>query len=221
MKIVGVIRSIGERTENFSKFLLEKQVDEIKTLKNVKPLKKSLIEYLKIGLDYDFLVINDADVFIKPNCVNIMLEKLGNYPLITAATISKFFGKRTGGIRIFNSKYCQEMVDFLENSNSANRPEASVNRTFGGHVIKDVTSLHEYEQYYKDIYLRFIKHEKKSKPYLKHINNKQNDKDMDLVVAYRGCYDKVKDFNKSFPTLIEKSPIEEKDFKTLVEKYNL
>jgi len=221
MKVVGIIRSIGERTEDFSKYLLEKQVDDVKVLKNIKPLKKSLIEYLKIGLDYDFLVINDADVFIKTNCVNMMLDNIikNKYSMITASTISKFFNNREGGIRIFNCQYVDKMIRYLEDSDNI-RPEASLHIKFKGKLIKDITSLHEYEQFYKDIYLRFVKHSIKSKSSIKRVNFSKSD-DFDFKVAYNGFFDKEKDFNKSFPLIIEKEPIGVNDYESLIKKYKL
>lgn len=75
MKVVGIIRSIGERTEDFSKYLLEKQIDDVKLVKNITPLKNSVLTYLNIGLNYDYLVICDADVFVLPGIVDILLKK--------------------------------------------------------------------------------------------------------------------------------------------------
>lgn len=218
MKVIGVVRSICERTEDFARHLLEKQVSDVKIIKNITPLKKSLIEYLKLGVDYDYLVINDADVFIKPGCVDLMLKKINNSPLITAHTISKFFGKRQGGIRIFNTKYAQEMIKYLESYDNI-RPEGSLHLKFNGSLINDVTSIHEYEQNYKDVYLRFIKHWSKSKQYKRKIDEFKNSSDLDLIVAYHGFYDKVKDFQKSFPDLKEKEEI--LDFQELIDKYKL
>lgn len=218
MKIVGIIRSIGERTESFSKFLLEKQVDEVKVIKNISPLKQSVIEYLKVGLDYDYLVINDADVFVKPNCVKSMLKKIGNSSMITAHTTSKFFKNRQGGIRIYNCKKCEQMINYIEKNNNI-RPEFSLHQKFQGKLINDITSLHEYEQYYKDIYLRFNKHSIKSKQFSHIITKNKNNKDYDFRVAYSGFFDKEKDFSKSFIDLKEKEEIF--DFELLQKKYKL
>lgn len=217
MKVVGIIRSIGERTEEFSKYLLEKQVDDVKVLKNVTPITKSVVEYLKLGLNFDFLVINDADVFIKPNCIKLMLKYINNNSMVTAHTISNFFGVRQGGIRIYNMRYGKDMINYLSKHEDI-RPEASLHVKYGGKLIKDITSFHEYEQYYKDIYLRFIKHSIKSKKLINKFKKNMNNS-LDFQVAYHGFFDKEKNFKKSFPNIKEKDVIT--DFNELEKKYKL
>lgn len=210
MKVIGVIRSIGERTEDFSKFLLEKQVDEIYLVKNVKPMVNMTLMCLKIGVNSkaDYMITCDSDVFILPNMVNFMVGEIKKHkrPLITGHTKSKFLGKRQGGIRIWNVSNMKEMINLLEKNDDFDkyRPEAYIHSKIKGLLINDVTSYHEYEQYYKDIYEKFINQSIKTKSKSSYIKGFKKHKDIDFRVAYHGYFDKEKDFRKSFPDLVEK-----------------
>jgi hypothetical protein len=97
MKIIGIIRSLGERTEELAINLLEKQVDSVFLVKDVKPFYKTVIKCIDIAIeqDADYMITNDADVFIKENAVDILLNhiKKNKSPIVTGYTISKFLGK--------------------------------------------------------------------------------------------------------------------------------
>ncbi len=211
MKIIGIIRSLGERTEYIAMKALEKQVDEVFLVKDVKPFYKTVIKCIDIALEQnaDYMITNDADVIIKEGVVKILLEhiKKTNSTLVTGHTISKFLGKRQGGVRIWSNKKLKEIKEFLENNGEVIRPEANVHNKFCGLLVHDVTSEHEYNQYYKDIYDRFVKHSVKHKDLSNIIKKFKNHKDMDFKVAYHGFFDKEKKYKKSFPELKEKEKI--------------
>jgi len=220
MKVIGIIRSIGERTEDFSKHLLEKQLNEVFLVKNIIPMKNMTLECLNIGINSkaDYIITCDADVFILPNMVEFMINKMKkhNSPLITGHTKSKFFGKREGGIRIWNSSFLHKIKDILNNNiNDKLRPEAFIHTNIKGLLIDKITSYHEYEQYYVDIYNKFVNQSIKSRDRAYIIKKFKNNSDIDFKVAYHGFFDKEKNFRKSFPNLSEKNTMNVKD----IEKY--
>lgn len=222
MKIIGVIRSIGERTEDFSKYLLKKQVNDIFLVKNIKPIKNMTIECLKIGINSgaDYMITCDSDVFILPGVVDKMvnISKKNDRLLITGHTMSKFFNKKLGGIRIWDCSKLKPAMDLLLSTDDFNkyRPEAFIHKNFNGLLIDDITSYHEYEQYYHHIYDKFINQSYKDKNISNIVTKFINETDIDFKVAYRGFFDEEKDFKKSFPNLIEKNKI---DIKELEKKY--
>ena len=209
MKIIGVIRSLGERTEGFSEELLSEQVDKVFLVKNVEPLKSMVIECLKIGIDSgaDYMITNDADVFILPGMVEVMLKHIKKHKclMVTGKTFDKFLGVRDGGIRIFDCTKLKEPIEGIKNfKGTMLRPEAYISRTYGGIRVTDITSLHEFEQYYVDIYKRYVFQSIKSKKSGSIISDFEVTNDIDFKVAHQGFFDEEKDFKKSFPDLIEK-----------------
>lgn len=112
------------------------------------------------------------------------------------------------------------MIKYIENTENI-RPEASIHLKFNGVLTDVMTSLHEYDQYYYDIYKRFVKQSIKSKRFKHKIKTFKKNNDLDFKVAYRGFFDKEKDFKKSFPNIIEKKPINDSDFDQLKKIYKL
>lgn len=213
MKIIGVVRSLGERTEDIAISELKKQVDKVFLVRDIKPFYKTVIKCIDIALEQnaDYMITNDADVIIKEGAVKILLKhiKKTNSPLVTGHTISKFLGKRQGGVRIWSNKKLKEIKQFLESNGEVIRPEADIHKKFKGVLVNDVTSTHEYNQFYRDIYDRFVKHSIKHKDISSTIKGFKNNKDLDFKVAYHGYFDKEKNFKKSFPNLLEKEEIYE------------
>ncbi len=211
MKIIGVIRSLGERTESLAIQELEKQVDKVFLVKDIKPLYKAVIKCIDIALEQnaDYMITNDADVIIKEGCVETLLLEIKKCksPLVTGYTISKFLGKRKGGVRIWNKNNLLEIKEFLINNGNTIRPESDIHHKFGGFLVDYVTSIHEYEQFYEDIYERFVKHsiKHKSKKNSNQIKQFEKYEDIDFKVAYCGFFDEEKNFKKSFPDLKEKN----------------
>lgn len=213
MKIIGIIRSIGERTESFSKYLLQKQISDIYLVKDIIPIKNMSISCIKIGLQSqaDYMVTCDADVFVLPNAVNDMLKEAQkkNSVLLTGHTKSKFFGKGQGGIRIWDCVALRKALHVLETDIETNlqRPEELIHIRLGGALSQQVTSLHEYDQYYFHIYEKFVNKSIKSKSIRKRVLKFKEAKDVDFRVAYCGFFDKEKNYKKSFPNLTEKTEI--------------
>jgi len=212
MKTIGVVRTLGERTTEYSKYLISKQVSEVAVIENVTPIKEMMIKSFEIGIESgaEYLFVNDADVFILPNVVRFMINNmiaLGT-PTLTSYTKSKFFGKREGGIRIYDCKRLKDILSFVKDNDLPTRPEAKIWSHFSGKLIRGLNSFHEYEQDYRDIYKRFVMQSIRSrKPsHIEIINSFKKSNDMDLIVAYKGYYDKEKDFDKSFPDLKPKEP---------------
>jgi hypothetical protein len=215
MKIIGVVRSLGERTYELSYELLNRHLENVYTVSGVTPFNSTVMECVKIGIKTgaDYMITCDADVLILPNSVNVMKAYIGKYdnPIITAHTYSKFLKKRQGGIRIWNCSKLNDMLLYITSMKDEIRPEAMIHRKFGGLIIDDVLTIHEFEQYYADIYTRFNFQSVKAKNLEKLINDFNKESDMDFIVAYNGFFDNDKNFNKSFPHLIEKPVLNLKD----------
>ena len=100
-----------------------------------------------------------------------------------------------------------EIKEFLIKNGDTIRPESDIHKKFKGSLVEDVTSKHEYDQYYRDIYDRFVKHSIKHKKMADVIKKFKDHEDMDFIVAYHGFFDKEKNFEKSFTDLEEKKSL--------------
>lgn len=208
MKTIGVIRSLGERTEKLAQHELEKQVDELILVKDIRPLTKTVITCLEIFMDSpaEIMITNDADVVVHEGAIAEMIQeiKITDCPLLTAWTMSKFFGERQGGIRVWKKENLREKIDFLKNNKEFVRPEAAIHHSFGGKLFQKVNSKHDFDQFYRDIYDSFSRNSEKLSKKKGLIRTFKNKPDVDFLVAYHGFFDPVKNFRKSFPSLEEK-----------------
>jgi hypothetical protein len=211
MEIIGVVRSLGERTEKITIDLLNEQITNIHLIKNTTPFKSTVIECLKLGIEHnvDFMVTCDSDVQPLNNAITNIIKYGQKYDdkLITGYTYSKFFKKREGGIRLWPGKKLKQFLDYTIKNESPLRPEADLHNKFNGLLVNNIFSIHEYEQYYTDIYSRFNLQSLKSQKFSNIISTFKDVDDMDFKVAYHGFFDKTKNFNLSFPNLPEKDKL--------------
>jgi hypothetical protein len=214
MEVLGIIRTLGERSLGFAQELLEEQVDSVEIVSGITPAPASVIKSYEIALESgaQYFVQADADLFILPGVIQTMVEGLKklNTPVLTSYTKSKFFGKREGGVRLYNCRYLGKFLAFVRINELPLRPEARLWKEFGGRLMPGINSYHEYEQYYQDIYKRFVvqSHKSKKPSHAKLIYSFKDSTDMDLLVAYHGYFDETKDFDNSFPGLKEKGPLD-------------
>lgn len=152
MRIIAVILSIGERTEELSVELMKKQVSEVKLIRGL-PMGEAFLEAYRSGLGYDRMVLTGADCLIKPAMVNVLLNKLEGVR-VSGCCHTPFRGKTPGGIMLYDGARLRECIEVYDPQQI--RPERHVVETIGDHKEIDVvTCLHEYELYYRDLYHKY------------------------------------------------------------------
>jgi len=173
--VTVVIRAAGERTEALCEQLVLQQVAR----KNViviheRPFNKALEVGYEIGIDkaLDWTLFVDADVVLGRTAISRLLtlsSVLGKDTLgIQARVLDKFFGgDRTVGHHLYRTCLLDKARALIPELGQAHRPETYVMRQMAarGHdyyLAKDVIALHDYEQFYRDIYRTMVVQARKS-----------------------------------------------------------
>ncbi len=231
-----VIRSIGERTENKCYQLIEKQISKRNIfIVRKTPFTESIKESFKIAIEEKrkWLLCIDADVLVRENAINDLLEfaeKADSKTFVMRGDIvDKFLDSpRSAGIHLYKTKYLKEAITEIPLSKNAIRPESAMiekmeNRGYKHKKLDIFVGIHDFEQYYEDIYRKLFVHGKK------HFNRIIDGKvlegwkvfaeiDSDYVVAIEGFKDGHR-FKKNVE--IDSNAVFMKDFKNVLNKLGL
>lgn len=194
-----VIRSSEERTFEICRKLLELQApsDNI-TFVKLSPFKAALEECFRIAIKSGkkWLITVDADMLVLPDTINILLEQAEKMPENYMQLQGKIFDKITGtirkaGPRIYRIKLLPHALEYSTSSQDNIRPEGSLvsalsKQGMPSRYISKVTSYHDFEQFYKDLYRKAYVHANKHQNFAgqliqRSIENKEQDKDFQVI----------------------------------------
>jgi len=231
-----VIRSIGERTENKCYQLIEKQISKRNIfIVRKTPFTESIKESFKIAIEEKrkWLLCIDADILVRENVINDLLEiaeKEDSKTFVMKGNIlDKFIDSpRNAGNHLYKTKYLKEAITEIPLSKDAIRPESAMiekmeNRGYKHKKWDIFVGIHDFEQYYEDIYRKLFVHGKK------HFNRIIDGKilegwkvfseiDLDYLVAIEGFKDGHR-FKKNVE--IDSNAVFMKDFKNVLNKLRL
>ncbi len=193
-----VIRGVGERTEAVCKKLLTEELSANNIhLIHEAPFSTALKKSYEIGLNESrkWTMVIDADVLIRPGIVTDLYHRVessrSSIFVVQSEMLDKFFaGVRVGGIKVYRTKLLKRAIKLVADEV---RPEATViknmhARGFYVHISDLVCGLHDFEQYYSDIFRKGfthgIKHAKLidiMMPYWLRVAKK--DKDFEVLIA--------------------------------------
>lgn len=163
--VTVIIRSAGERTESLCRRLALQQVPEenVHTVSNAPfsaTLKDSFVKGVEQGLEWTLCL--DADVLICPDAagklVSLAERCRPNVCEVQGLVLDKFFGgPRQGGPHLYRTELLPLAIQHIPGAGSKIRPEHHVLTRMKGAgfpwVQKSVLlGLHDFEQYYRDIY---------------------------------------------------------------------
>ena len=235
--VAVIIRSVGERTEALCRHLVEQQVSpEHVVVIHERPFSKAVQRSFEIGLDFrlDWTLCVDADVLLREDGIQMLVEEASKLPESTftfsGCMIDKLLGhSRPGGGHLYRTRHCQKALEFIEESDAQIRPETYVKVRMREHGIQGVVDdkliigIHDFEQYYVDIYRKAIVYARKHKRKMQYgvkIWERLADTDLDYRIALWGfrigqSFDGVVSINRDvFPdeinTLLRLSRVEEK-----------
>lgn len=172
--VTVLVRTVGERTENVCYERLAHQVPpaQIRVIRE-RPFTEALRKTFEIGLreNRKWTCVVDADILVTPR----IIEKLVAYAetldervfSVIGQIIDKFLGgPKEGGIHLYRTKWFPYAIEQVPTPYEAIRPELFVlnamkDKGFPFVVTDVVTGLHDYEQYYRDIYRKCFIHAKK------------------------------------------------------------
>lgn len=172
--VVAIIRNAGERTLPLCQKLIESQVERsnIITITEV-PFSSAVRKTYEIGVDFNlpWTMAIDADVLINKLSIQTALDMAVLEPENTFSfnfkSYDKFFTKsRWGGIHLYRTNLLRAALDKFPTQETI-RPESAVseilNEKFGykNVMCNKVLSLHDYEQWYCDIYRKSYVHAQK------------------------------------------------------------
>lgn len=167
-----VLRSAGERTKGLAMELLQRAGSPVEVIE-VTPFSAAIKRTLEVGIENhsDWVMCIDADVLIRKEGVEELLslaekadEKIFE---IQGLVLDKFFPiKRPAGNHLFRVKYAREAMELIPEEGTSLRPEsdmmkAMVNKGYAIQQSSVLVGLHDYEQYFKDIYRKCFLQAKK------------------------------------------------------------
>ena len=172
--VTGIIRSVGERTERVCFELLKKQIPEsnIQFVRE-KPFNEAVRKTFEVGIQENrkWTYAIDADLLIKPG----VIKELFYFAETTDEQVFKITGKiidkfiespREGGIHLYRTAHMEHALNKIPDPYESTRPESFVRNEmnkigFISVTTEIITGLHDFEQYYHDIYRKCFIHSKK------------------------------------------------------------
>ena len=236
LNIIVVIRAAGERTKEACRQIVLNELSE-NDLFVIKctPFEEALRESYRIGIksDKEWMITIDADVlprkgFIKG--IKAITEKLPDqiFTFKTMIFDKLFFTHRMAGFRVYRNRYLETAYEFIPENGKEIRPESYTirkmeQRGYKTKVFEYVVGLHDYEQYYRDIYRKAYFHATKHPGHVADsvaFWKQQAAHDSDYQVALKGAIDGLLSDDQPKPDIrffetISKIAIQELD---LIEK---
>ena len=197
--IAVIIRSSGERTEELCRYEIEQQVnpDNVVVI-HEKPFSKALYRGFEIGIDYGlpWSLYVDADLLVQAGAIRTLSDRLEEYPADIlgghGCILDKMYGKvKNAGPHLYRTSLLKETIKYVLDANTSLRPEtyAKDGMAYHGHnwiQLPDMIAIHDYEQFYGDIYRTMIVRAHKSQDTVKHLLNradKLSKKDKDFLIC--------------------------------------
>jgi hypothetical protein len=204
-KLTVALRSAGERSFHACKALLLAQVPEscVQVVTEV-PFESALMKTYEIGIECgdEWLMSLDADVFLREGAVATLFSAAKNLPRryfqIEGLVQDKLTGiYRKAGHRMYRTKYLKTALRLMPAPNTEIRPEyVTLQRMeatgFPSLEIKSVMGVHDYEQFFRDIYRKAFVHANKHQIWLPQLISRWKKlavEDDDFLIALRGLYD--------------------------------
>lgn len=180
-----IIRSVNERTSKLCQTLIEKEYDKKDIFViNEKPFSNAIRKSFEIGLQQNkkWTLCIDADVLVYPKTIDKLIE-FGettdeNVFEIQGLIQDKFFLiKRPAGNHLYRTKLIPEAINLIPDSDKSLRPESDtlkqmVEKGYTWQQTDIIIGLHDYEQYYKDIFRKSMLQAHKHKTFMNKIMEK-------------------------------------------------
>jgi len=206
--VTVVIRSAGERTTELCRVLACRQVpDENVFVIHEAPFVRAVEKTFEIGLhkNLPWTLTLDADIFLRAKAVHDIISCVENLD----KGVFEFHGMildkliitpKRGGPHLYRTEYLNEALELIPREKVTGRPESQTFKKMAvrgyGLVRNDIVyGLHDYEQYYRDIYRKAYQHSQKHRkyvPYLQKAWSRLAHKDMDFRAALLGLRDGLK-----------------------------
>lgn len=169
--VLVIVRSVGERTTDACIRLAQQQTsaDQVVCV-NAHPFSEALRRSLEMGLDAGqrWTLCLDADVLLGPAAIPNIIKEAEALPENTFLVEGRFADKllghfREGGIHLYRTSLLATALSEVEFRPDVVRPETHMKRQMAqlghGFVFGDtLIGLHDYEQFYVDIFRKALVH---------------------------------------------------------------
>ncbi|KAF3363358.1 hypothetical protein PHSC3_000045 [Chlamydiales bacterium STE3] len=211
LKAEVVVRAAGERSLPLCLQAIKEQVENF-TLIEEKPFIKAITKTFEIGQNSncDILIAIDADIILNKNAIDLMLtetesmlKEVPNLFQLDFPLIDKFRGTCLG-CHVYVNKHSPQFYEYFKNiayDPKETRPEKTNVIKLKEQLGLTNTSyhipvgLHDYEQYYSHIYVKYYRRAVRQKAFIPEIidlivrRRNQNPEDLDFAVALYGLYE--------------------------------
>ena len=177
--VTVVIRSVGERTEASCRHLLAQQIPEENIITvSTSPLPAAVAASYRAGIErgLPWTVCIDADVLVRPHVVSELLKVAYELPAevfeVQGILLDKFFGvRRPAGNHLYRTSLLSRALDLIPPVGVDIRSEYYAKKRMVelGHPWVEtplVLGLHDFEQYYRDIFRKCYIHAHKHSKHL-------------------------------------------------------
>ena len=174
MKLHVIVRAAGERTADACCRALVGQTTAAAVERvELTPFWRTLREGLQRGHQSgaDWVLSVDADVLPSPRAVvmaQAWIEKAGERDAVLSGMIQDKFSAtiRFGGIRVYRASVIPDVLAVMPALGETVRPESTAikklaERGWRHQLVPELAGLHDYEQYYRDIYRKAFLHMQK------------------------------------------------------------
>jgi len=205
LNMIVVIRAAGERTQEACRQIVLNELSESDVFViQCTPFEEALRESYRIGInsDKDWMITIDADVLPRKGFINEIEAFTQNVPnkLFTFKAMiydKLFLTHRMAGFRVYRNRYLETAYNLIPENGVEIRPESYTirNMELKGYktmVYEYVVGLHDYEQYYRDIYRKAFFHATKHPGHVAEsvtLWKQQSEHDTDYQVALKGAID--------------------------------
>lgn len=160
-----VLRSANERSVPLARMALEREKASYVQIEEY-PFSAALKKMFSIAKDNPakYLLALDADVILHEGALTKIIQeadKRSHFFFLDFFVMDKFRGKCCSGCHLYVNHYSNDLLNYL--NDDATRPENQLVLNFSTtHQIKMLKSplvvgLHDYEQYYRDLYAKYLR----------------------------------------------------------------
>lgn len=201
-----VVRSANERTTSVATQLACAQLQsdhDISVIAEV-PFEAALRATYTIALDVGkkWTMALDADILLAPDAIAELIRAAElmppHYVQVQGRIWDKIIGTyRPAGPRIYRTELLKRALEYVPEAGSEIRPESYVLEQIGklgfpSRRVSQILGLHDFEQYYRDLYRKSFVHAKKHLVFVPNILQRCSyylGGDQDFLVVLKGLWD--------------------------------